>query len=583
MNQKLHEILGLDLRTLALFRVLLGILLLGELAARLPDIRAFYTDEGIAPIDTIPRDVSLSIHLLNGSLAYQLFLFGVAAVFAVMVAIGYQTRLAVLMSWFLLISLQGRNVAIQHNGDVVFRNFLFFAIFLPLGALWSVDSRFRSRPPGVGPQFLNGGTIAYILQMCFVYWFAVLWKSAPEWRSDFTAVYYALHVEALASPVAVFVRQFTWLLPLLTVSTMIIEAIGPLLILFPFGTQWTRLLAVFLFIGLHAGFGLCLVLGNFAPVCWVAWIALLPPLFWTGMARWASTATRRAHILRTAVPAAEVPPRLEAVRNFLLLGNVKLEPGSTAPEGTPAWWVHDEQTKTDLTGAAALGRLLWLSPVFWPLVWLFPRSILAWVATWMTRPAVPTPDEPTFQTRFLQPYQGTALNAIALFCLVYIALWNVRTVAAQEMRQAFPLQISGLGVTLSFDQSHGVFAPAPGKRHGWNVLAARLGDGTEIDLLTEKPPDFENRPDNMYRLFINSRWRRLMQNFTNPTYAGILPYYADWQRREWNRLNPDRPLVALEIWMIPLETRPRPEGFKQYPKTLLYRFITRTEDRETKP
>jgi len=40
----LERLYGIDIRSLALFRVLLGVLILFDLLIRLPDIRVFYTD-----------------------------------------------------------------------------------------------------------------------------------------------------------------------------------------------------------------------------------------------------------------------------------------------------------------------------------------------------------------------------------------------------------------------------------------------------------------------------------------------------------------------------------------------------------
>jgi len=43
----LRRVFGLDLRSIALFRILLGTLLLSDLLLRASDITAFYTDQGV--------------------------------------------------------------------------------------------------------------------------------------------------------------------------------------------------------------------------------------------------------------------------------------------------------------------------------------------------------------------------------------------------------------------------------------------------------------------------------------------------------------------------------------------------------
>ena len=74
----LRVVFGIDLRTLALFRVLLGFYLLLATLLRMADLSAHYTDAGV-----MPRDVQLdmlasgswSLHLFNGTFTAQAVLF----------------------------------------------------------------------------------------------------------------------------------------------------------------------------------------------------------------------------------------------------------------------------------------------------------------------------------------------------------------------------------------------------------------------------------------------------------------------------------------------------------------------------
>jgi hypothetical protein len=81
-----------------------------------------------------------SVHFLSGQPAFQGALFLLAAVAATAVALGYYTRLAMFLSWYLVISLHDGNPIILHNGDGVLRLLLFWGMFLPLGDHWSLDS-----------------------------------------------------------------------------------------------------------------------------------------------------------------------------------------------------------------------------------------------------------------------------------------------------------------------------------------------------------------------------------------------------------------------------------------------------------
>ena len=91
-----QNLFSFDLRSLALFRVGLALLILGDLIHRSFDLRAFYTDFGVLPRWVLMQnsDHCLSLHALSGSLVFQVILFLIAGGFALMLLAGYRTRLA---------------------------------------------------------------------------------------------------------------------------------------------------------------------------------------------------------------------------------------------------------------------------------------------------------------------------------------------------------------------------------------------------------------------------------------------------------------------------------------------------------
>ena len=69
-----REIFGIDLRTLALFRILLGLFLILDLCLRARDLVAHYTDFGIMPRSVAVDFMSptaFSVHMLNGTAGFQ--------------------------------------------------------------------------------------------------------------------------------------------------------------------------------------------------------------------------------------------------------------------------------------------------------------------------------------------------------------------------------------------------------------------------------------------------------------------------------------------------------------------------------
>lgn len=54
--------------------------------------------------------------------------------------LGYYTKLNTFLVWLFTISLHNRNIFVLHGGDLYQRCILFFAMFLPLGACYSIDN-----------------------------------------------------------------------------------------------------------------------------------------------------------------------------------------------------------------------------------------------------------------------------------------------------------------------------------------------------------------------------------------------------------------------------------------------------------
>ena len=100
--ERLAEPFAIDLRTLALFRVCFGFVLIGDLLTRARVLTAHYTDDGVWPriaAETAMRDFGFSFHLLGGSAAFQGVLFVIAGLLAFLLIVGYRTRVVSLLCW----------------------------------------------------------------------------------------------------------------------------------------------------------------------------------------------------------------------------------------------------------------------------------------------------------------------------------------------------------------------------------------------------------------------------------------------------------------------------------------------------
>jgi hypothetical protein len=273
----LRNAYSLDLRALSLMRIVLGLVIIADLAIRIQDLGAHYTDDGIWPrrlVETFGwRSGYWTLHTLSGTFTFQLVVFILHILAACLLTVGYKTRAITIVVWLLTISLHNRNLYILQSGDDLLRLTLFWAIFLPWGAHYSIDA-FGQRHITT-PRFVV--RFGYLLLVASVYFFSVCLKTGPEWRGEGTAAYYALSLEQLRLPyTGDFIYRFPSLLKMITWMVLGAEILIPFLILFPTRSGHTRTAAFIMICMLHIGIGLTLYVGLFYIISIATAIALLP-------------------------------------------------------------------------------------------------------------------------------------------------------------------------------------------------------------------------------------------------------------------------------------------------------------------
>lgn len=282
----LRTLFSIDRRSLALFRIVMGLLLLADLAIRATDLRAMYTDEGMFPRGEISYRVTTiwnwSLHFGSGTSAGQAVLFGIGALFGVALLAGFETRLVTVGSWLLLVSLHHRVPPILSGADILLRMLLFWGMFLPLGKAWSID-RFRERRAspqrGEPTPVLSIATAAILLQMAIMYLSSAIFKSNTEWFQG-DVIKRSLEHDFYAKPLAAYLLQFPTLLTGMTWATFVLEWIGPLLLFIPRRTAAFRLAAVAALAAMHTGIALFLDVDLFSPVAMAGLTLFLPTEFW---------------------------------------------------------------------------------------------------------------------------------------------------------------------------------------------------------------------------------------------------------------------------------------------------------------
>lgn len=547
---KLEELFGADLRSLAALRIGTASLVLWDLFQRSQDLVAHYTDFGVLPrtaaFDALYSRWMLSLHFMNGTWEFQALLVLIAAVFAFALLVGYKTRLATIISWILLISLDARNVLLAQGADTLLRLVLFWAIFLPWGARVSVDSGVNPLWKKVPYQCLTWGTFAYQMQIVFMYWFSALFKKAPEWRTEGTAIYYTLSIDSLTSSVGQYLLQFPDVMKGLTHTVFWFEIIGPALLFFPVFTGLIRTLVSFCFIVMQIGFGLCLVLGLFPWISAVCMIAFLPSWFWEKVVNSLRRAESQVKIYYDQ-DCGFCFRSVAVIQTFFLLRENQLLPARSDPlieadmKKINSWVVVDSRGVRHFSFRGIL-VLMNASSLLWPF-----HSLLR-------APAIARLGEKAY--RFVSRHRNTVCrtnlrdstsyvpglklsplaNALVIALLAYVFLWNWQGIPGNEHYRLLSERMRVVGYILRLDQSWNMFAPYPTKEDGWFVVVGRLNYGGLVDLFgNENGKDVSwEKPALVSSTYKNQHWWRYMRWLWVQRQSSHPTNYARYLCRRWN-------------------------------------------------
>jgi len=540
-------IFGIDLRTLALYRVCLALIIIMDLVARARDLTAHYSDEGVLPRAALLGDIGQwapSLHLMSGSPKIQVLLFMLAGVVALALLVGYRTRAATILSWLLLLSLQARNPAIMQGGDMLLYLLLFWGIFLPLDARFSVDAALNEDVQRVPNAFFSMATMALLIQAMCVYTFGALLKTSPTWIPDGTAVYYALHLDYLVTPIGIWLRRFPSLLEFLTYFVWSLELVAPLLMFSPIAHVRVRLLGMALLLVLHIGFLLCLYIGIFPFVSMVSILAFTPGRVWDWIGSRVRSAERRGVAIYYDEPCGFCRKVCLILRMFLLLPDTPILPAQNFAEIHREMQAHNSWVVVDYDGShhvrwdaivlvfrrsvlfSAIGSMLSLQP-FRALGERLYEAIAQNRAALGRWSAVALP----YRNGPIAPSAGSQIVAGAL--LLVLLIMNL-----QSIHVLVPYVAGTAGAiadTLRIRQGWTMFSPQPSRSDGWFVARGTTRDGGAVDILHDRIGEPGSaRPPSLEREHPTYRWERYRMFLTEQGHAKYLPYYVRYLCRKWN-------------------------------------------------
>jgi predicted DCC family thiol-disulfide oxidoreductase YuxK len=289
-----------DPRSLGLFRIVFGVVLLTDLRFRYQAIDTFYTNDGLFPNHTLlwarPVRHLLSVFFTASTHGEAAFLMALCAIAFTSFLLGFRTKLSHVASAIALLSMNTRLAPFENGGDMVMNILCLFTLFLPLGQRFSVDAvraSLHGRAESSAEDLLDRSAMhpvivqlprlavaALILQFFAIYLFNVVHKTGPTWTEG-TAVHYVLHQDRLIKQVGVWMRDLPMpVLRGLAYGTLVIELLGAITILSPIFTKYTRLFALIAMPLLHLGFELALDLGVFSFSMMAFFVLLLAPEHW---------------------------------------------------------------------------------------------------------------------------------------------------------------------------------------------------------------------------------------------------------------------------------------------------------------
>ncbi|GCA76694.1 hypothetical protein MiTe_03543 [Microcystis aeruginosa NIES-2520] len=596
-RQRLAEIFGFDLRSLALFRIALALVVLVDLSVRFSQVTAHYSGLGVLPLGSLSK-VSASpfywsIFALSDSVLVQSILFIVAIAIALLLLIGYHTRLATIATWALIVSLHHRNPLLLFAADDVIRAVLFWAMFLPLGACYSVESALNTNPNPLPKRVVSAATVAFMIQVCYIYMWSVVFKLKSEtWWPDGTAVYYSLSYDQYATALGSFLltlpQQF---LKFLTISALGFEWFGPLLMFVPFRNSLFKIIAVVSFIFLHTVFGLILHLGVFPILSVTHWLPIIPSLVWDWGQKRIINPEREGLRINYDRDCGFCKKVVHLLRTFLILPGTPLLVAQDNPSiyedmvAQNSWVVEDWQGKRQFKWSAVV-YIVSLSPIFWflaPILRLPPlmavgTRIYEWIAS-----------HRRFMGNFTKPLKfrpltiksSLPLNILVVFFLLLTSIWNLRSFVRQSAirgdlntpliqsldrlltRRTFNT-IDILARVTRLDQYWTIFSPSPPRDDAWFVAVSQLADGSTVDLFREGQPVIWDKPteSDRNRLYKTMQWRVYFINLNRAIGRSVYGEFGQYLCQNWNQQHGrDQQIKSLQLYIM--RERTVPPGEKQ--------------------
>jgi hypothetical protein len=263
--------------TLALVRIAFGALVFVWAITLTRDASSFFSDSGILPnagYDGRPSAVWGVFDLADSELAVGLVI-GAVSVASLFLMAGLFTRLAAVVVFVGLISLERRNPFVFNSGDGLLKVIAFYMLLAPAGASLSLDRWRRARDAFWEFPLRAPWALRLMQVQLSVLYLATVWTklSGTAWN-DGTAISYAARLEDLTRfELPDWITTSELIVNLMTYGTLAAEAAIGILVWNRRLRPWVLGLGVFL----HLAIDVTMRVGFFSYGLFVLYIAFLPP------------------------------------------------------------------------------------------------------------------------------------------------------------------------------------------------------------------------------------------------------------------------------------------------------------------
>lgn len=283
----MKNIYGLDLRSIALFRVIISIFIACEfLFLVLGNFVAIYSPEtgvlgngyaneyhsfykGFMGLFFITSDTLM--------LAFIWLLIGVM----ILLALGFLPRLMALLGYFLLYLFFNRYSVLYFGWEMYASVMLFWLIFLPSNKYFSLFK--TSASDFFSNEYRSPFAFALLFQISIIYFYNGISKNGDLWLSGHAVESFLAETDKVNMLGTWLYSHFseTSILIFFTYLVLAVEIGMPLIIFLPFKNQRFRFLALISILLLHWGIALFADVGNFKFVATAVAALLLPESFWS--------------------------------------------------------------------------------------------------------------------------------------------------------------------------------------------------------------------------------------------------------------------------------------------------------------